>query len=328
MTPSRLVALALVLVPALGCDRPSAPTGGTPVEIGYTPSRVSLPVFVAEQEGLFQRHGLDVTLKPYETAQPLVDEVLDGRLLAGGYAALPTLTASASRGSSEVRVVGAMVEDADHPFSYLLRSTRDGAVSSIAELRGRRIGILPTPASRRRLELVLRHGGVDPADVTVTPLAAHRQVAALSDGEVDSLFTEDPIGTVAVAGGAARPIVDAPVPRALGERILIGSFLVHPRLVSERPDVVRRVVAALDEAIAIVHDNPIRARRAMLPFVPSAERAYVTRYPDARYLTSGELSDGLLEREVATEARLGILEAPPSVRGWSLGGESLPAEGP
>ena len=52
--------------------------------IGVSTLRISLPVFVAEQHGLFAKHGIDAEVRRYDTAQPLADELGAGRIDAGG----------------------------------------------------------------------------------------------------------------------------------------------------------------------------------------------------------------------------------------------------
>lgn len=313
------IAAALSLA-ALGC----APEARPPLEVGYSALRISLPIFVAERRGLFERHGVPVRLRRYETAQPLVEEVLDGRIDAGGFAALPIVVTAVSRGGSPPRLATAMIEDAEHPVSYLLRRAGAAAPRDVADLRGRRVGILPTVAYARWLDAVLERAGVPPSEVTVVPVAPPQQAQALDGGGVDALFTNDPMATAAIAAGVAEPLGDAaPVPRALGGSLVFGSFLVHPDTWRERPDDVRRLVAALDEAIAQIDADQAAARADMRPFVREPERPHVDRYPPARYRRSAELDDASLAREVAAMERLGILDRAPSTRGWVLpaGGE-------
>lgn len=297
-----------------------APTPSRPsLEVGYSALRISLPVFVADQRGLFERHGLDVTLRRYETAQPLVEEVLDGRVLAGGFAALPIVFTAAARDGSEVRLAAAMVEDTEHPVSYLLRRAGDDSLSGPGDLTGKRIGILPTIAYRRWLDVVLRDAGVAPSDVTVMPIAPPQQLQALAGGGADALFTNDPMATAALASGVAAELGAAgPVPRALGGPLVFGSFLVHPRLVRERPGDVARLLGALDEAIALIERDQAAAREAMTSFVRGPERAHVARYPAARYRSSDEFDDAALAAELESMVRLGVLEEPPRAQGWVL----------
>ena len=113
--------------------RPETP----PIVVGWSALRISLPIFVADRDGLFEEHGVRVELRRYETAQPLVEELVDGRIDAGGYAALPIVLTVAARAEQRVRVATALVEDEAHPISYLLRR-RELPLGSIAELRGRR----------------------------------------------------------------------------------------------------------------------------------------------------------------------------------------------
>lgn len=60
------------------------------VTIGYSQLRISLPIFVAAERGLFAKHGLAVTLRPYDTAQPMVQALAEGKLDLAGYSALPS----------------------------------------------------------------------------------------------------------------------------------------------------------------------------------------------------------------------------------------------
>ena len=307
------LALSIFTVLAIGCGQPSRDE----LVIGVSALRISLPVFVADREGLFTRHGLHVRLQRYETAQPMAEEILDGRLLAGGYVALPIVLTAAARDGSRARMVTLLEEDRAHPVSYLLRRAGDERLTSIASLSGKRVGILPTIAYRRWLEAVLRHAGVDVASVTIVNVAPAQQSAALASESVDALLTNDPMATAMLAGGVAEPIAGAPVPSALGGSLHFGTFILHPRLSSERPEDARRLAAALDEAIALIQADQARARAHMRDFVRPDERGFVDRYPDARYLPSGEVSDAVLQAEVARETQLGILDAPIDVTGWS-----------
>lgn len=313
-----LVATALLVLSGCASDQ-TAESGLERITVGYSALRISLPLFVARERGLFREQGLDVELRRYETAQPLVEELIDGRVLAGGFAALPIVFNATARDGSEVRVALAMVEDEEHPVSTLLRRRGDTSIRSAADLRGRHVGILPTIAYRRWLEAILRRAGVDPAEVVITPIAPQQQTAALDQGGVDALFTNDPVATATIAVSAGERFGPrAPVPAATGEELVFGSFLVHPRLVRERPRVVRRLLTALDEAVALIDADQDAARGAMTRYVRAPERPHVASYPDARYLPSDRFGDEDLARAVRSMVELGVLEDERNVAGWTL----------
>jgi ABC-type nitrate/sulfonate/bicarbonate transport system substrate-binding protein len=263
--------------------------------IGVSTLRISLPVFVAAQHGLFAKHGLDAEIRRYETAQPLADELGAGRIDAGGYVAFPILFGPGAP-PPRVRVMTAIVEDASHPLSYLLVKKGSG-LRGVAALRGRRIGILPTAAYRRWLEAILRHDGLTPEDVTIVAVAPQLEADALSGGGIDALFTGDPMATAALASGAAELATQTPdVPRVLGDPFLFGTFAVTEKFAETRPADAHALRDALDEAIGMIMADPAVGRAAMAPYVREAERPFVERYPPARYLRSGEIAAAQLDR--------------------------------
>jgi NitT/TauT family transport system substrate-binding protein len=282
------------------------------VVIGVSTLRISLPVFVAEQQGLFAKHGVHAEVRRFDTAQPLADELGAARIDAGGYVAFPILFGPGAP-APKVRVVTAIVEDAAHPLSYLLVKKGSG-LRGVAALKGRRIGILPTAAYRRWLEAILRKDGLGPGDVSIVPLAPPQEVDALAGGGVDALFTGDPMATAAIARGLAEPATDTPdVPRVLGEPFLFGTFAVTEDFAQKHPAQARALADALDDAIALIAAHPQVGKDAMKPYVRESERPFVDRYPAARYLRSGEITAAQLDRALelaGTDARSAAVALP------------------
>src|SRR5271165_6112251 len=209
----RRCVFSLLLLLVAACSK--AASRSERIVIGVSTLRISLPVFVAAEHGLFAKHGLDVEVRRFDTAQPLADELAAGRIDAGGYLAFPIVFGPGGP-PPRVRVVTAIVEDASHPISYFLVRKGSG-LRGVASLAGRKIGILPTVAYRRWLEAVLQHDGVALDQVTILPVAPPLQVDSLAGGGVDALFTGDPMATAALARGVAEPLTDSPdVPRVLG----------------------------------------------------------------------------------------------------------------
>jgi ABC-type nitrate/sulfonate/bicarbonate transport system substrate-binding protein len=299
------------LLAACGDPAAAAPSASSeaaapsPLRIGYSRLRISLPVFVAQERGIFARHRLDVSLQMYDTAQPLMQALLEDRVSVGGYTALPITFNGMLRSGTPLYFLTAMVEDADHPVSYLLRGTRPGAVAiaGVEDLRGRRIGILPTVAYRAWLGAILEAHHVPPESVVMQPIAPMLQAEALRSGGVDALFTNAPAAPAALVAGVAEPFVDgAEVPRVLGAPFLFGSFNVRKDWGDAHPRQLARLEASLDEAVAFVNDHPAEAREAMRAYLPERFRAHIGRYPDARYLDSQEFDEAAL-LEAAEVAR-------------------------
>jgi ABC-type nitrate/sulfonate/bicarbonate transport system substrate-binding protein len=295
------------------------------LEVGYSALRISLPLLVAQARGLYAAHGLDVTLKRYDTAQPLVEEILDGRVLAGGYAALPIVLAAAAKSETKPKLVGALMEDAEHPVSYLLRKRGDTTLQQVSDLRGKRIGVLPTLAYKKWLSAMLAHAGLAQSDVTVIALAPPAQVTGLAEGVVDALFTNDPMATTAVASSIAEPFgPPAPLSAVLGKPVWFGSLLLHPELIAKRAADVAALVAAHDDAVRFIESDQAAARRLLSPFLREAERPHIERYPNARFLRSDEVTAAQLAAELQSQAALGAIEPAGDAAAWLYTGAARP----
>ncbi len=317
-TKARLVVLALI--PVLGCARRSEVPAPARITVGVCALRISLPVFLAADRGLFKKHGLDVDLKVYPTAQPMIDDLALGRTDAAGFSAYPIVFLGSQGARQPLVAATSLVEDRDHRLSYALARPGSG-LRFPAGVRGRKIGILPTVAYQRWLDALLAAEKIGPQEVTVVPIAPPMQAQALAEGGVDLLFTNDPTATAMIAAGAAEIVDDGPpCARRIGEPFHFGTFVLGGPLASERPDVAARLVDAVDEAIAAVDADPAAARAAFAKVLRPEERKWVDRYPPSRYLASRDLPAGALSSEIALERRLGILaaDAPaPAVVAWT-----------
>lgn len=326
-----MLKLAMVLIAVASCnsgadkkevDAAELPTRqvDTPdmsdtIEVGYSALRISLPLFVAAERGHFTRHGLDVKLKRYETAQPLVEEVLDGRIPMGGYAALPIVLTVARGETANVHAMTILVEDQAHPVSVLLRRKDAPTIRSIQDLRGKRVGLLPTIAYQKWFERMLQNASMDPSEVQVTPLAPALQVQALAEGGVDALFTNDPMATAAIVhANAERFGPQAPVVDAVGGPLYFGTFLTASQFARERPQLISRMAAALDDAIEDIRRNRETTKMAMKPYLRPTDAPLVERYPDARYLQTDEFSQADLDEQITAMHTQGIIATRQSLR--------------
>lgn len=312
---SRRAVLAAASLLAPGCRR-AAPAARA-LTLGVSLLRISLPIFVAAERKLFEKHGLDVALARYQTAQPMVDDLLTGRLDAAGYAAYPIVLLASAGSASGPYLATSLLEDGQHRLSYALARPGE-ALRFPADLAGRTVGILPTIAYQRWLEAIVRAAGVDVARVKIVPVQPPMQASMLQTGGVDVLFTADPMATALLEAGNAQLIDDGPpCAKRLVDPFSFGSLALSAPLVDQRRDTAERLVAAIDEAIDLVHGDQAAARRAMAPHLRPEERPHVDRYPPARYLRSGDVPAAALGDEVARERSLRILDdRPTTARPW------------
>jgi NitT/TauT family transport system substrate-binding protein len=291
----RLSLPALCLAALVACTAATAQAQADKVTIGYSKLIISLPVFVAADQGLFAQNGLDVALEEFETAQPLMDALVSGKIDVAGYTAYAITMNASLRAKKELYYLTSLVEDARHPISKLLVK-KDSPIKSIADLKGKRVGILPTVAYKLWLEAILAKNGLDPAEVTLQNVAPPMSGSALESGTVDALFTNDPAAAAVLKSGLGRELVaGAVVPEFLGSPFPFASFNIAKAYADAHPAVTAKIVKSLDEAIARIDADPAKAKQSMEKFVKDAEKPFVPFYSDPFYLTSAQFSGADLE---------------------------------
>lgn len=312
---SVVIILILLIILTSGCQENAKPThaytGNTnapeKVKIGYSLLRISLPIFVAEEKGIFKKNGLKVDLEEFDTAQTLMDALIGGKIDVGGYTAFPITFSAQLRSKKDLYYATAMMEDDKHPISMFVVK-KDSPISSIKDLKGKRIGILPTLAYKVWLETILKENGISPEEVTIKQISPAMTPFALQSGVVDAMFTNDPAVTATLHQGIGKLLYKgAIVPRYWGEPFPFGSFNMTKDFVKKDPQTAKKIVESLDEAIDYINSNQLEAKKMMAKFLPDDQKSFVENYPDALYIKSTEFTPSKLMKVVDLYRKQGII---------------------
>ena len=183
-----------------------APGGSVAASEPAPPVRLTIPIsqlstsnvawFLAQDGGIFARHGLDVELVNLGAGQPAQAALLSGEVqvtASSGPAAVNAIAAGAN-----VTIVSVTLDTL--PFQLVAVPE----VQAIADLRGTTIGINRLGGSPHVvLRYMLRHGGVE-ADQEVRVIQIGQQperMAALRSGAIQATLLIPPLGTIVERDG-------------------------------------------------------------------------------------------------------------------------------
>ena len=252
----RAVAVAIIAVALAGLGAAllwSGPLAGVSdaVRVGAPPSEQNTMIYLALEKGIFQEHGLNVTLRSdYPTGvEPLRDleaGALDlavsaeypvvGRVLAGG----------------DVSIVATV----DRYQNDYLIGRQDRGVRELADLQGRRIGLPGGTILEFFLGRLLLLHGMIPGDVTLVDVPPARFSDAIADGEVDAIVCFQP--------HAARVLerlgeTAAVWPAQSGQQVY-GAISARNDWIDGHPDQLDRFLVSLDEAYRYAVEHPEETR--------------------------------------------------------------------
>jgi NitT/TauT family transport system substrate-binding protein len=211
-------------------------------------------VYVAQANGYFAAHGLDVELRRFATGQESIAALGAGRLdLATSYETPVVLRAGHD---PQLRVLTTLhVSSSD----ARLVARADRGISAPSDLVGKRIGVSRNSNAEYFVDVLLAWAGVRAHDVTKIDVVPEAARDALASGELDAVAVRSPYAERArrLAGPAGAVELGSEVYTEL-------SLLVtrEPVLASRRGALVR-FVAALADAERLVRERPREAFAAI-----------------------------------------------------------------
>lgn len=275
---------------ALAMPRLARAAAPKPVRVGYIGDFPNASLFaVANDQKLWEPEGLDPDLKVFTNGPIQVQAMgagsLDFGTIGPGALWLPA--------SGRARIVA--VDD----VGFSDRLIAQPGIASIADLKGKKIGVPQGTSGEMILRLGLAKAGLTVKDVQVVPMDPSTVVAAFSSGQIDG-------------AGIWNPLVDVIRRRVPNLKELAANKDFYPdvsfinavvgrnEVVTQDPDLVRSFVRVLKKSIdyrAANLDRCIELTSAML-HVPTDLLAPVAK--SRLLLTSGQLDaftrDGTVDK--------------------------------
>jgi NitT/TauT family transport system substrate-binding protein len=228
--------------------------------VGYTPiSGAAIPFFIAVEEKIFQKYGLDVSAV-FMGGSPLINSAILAGEFPIGYTGGGAVISSRLSGSDLIAIAS--------PLPVL---TIDGwsrpEIKSIGDLRGKRVGVTRFGASSYFSALsMLEAGGVKPSEVTfIQNGGVGESYAALVGGRVDVCMIGYPFGLNAKNAGFNLLFRPSQTEYGLFPTAVIAareSWLREPKGRKVAVDFLR----ALGEGQALARENAAVTKKALKQF--------------------------------------------------------------
>ena len=231
----------------------SAPVGAQmPVRINWTAvTGAQSGMFMAQQEGLFKKNGLDVELIHIASSSRGIQAILAGEIafsfMDGSNAAQANL-----KGANLAMVAGATNRQV---FSLMANAE----FKRIADLRGKKIGITRVGSSTHTSALyALGSAGLKPADYQILPLLEVPNIyTALAAGQIDAGVMSPPTNARAKRSGFVELMnIAKEGPEFVS--VAVGTSRTY---IKANEDIVRRVVRAYAEGVQVFKSNKAAALR-------------------------------------------------------------------
>ena len=240
----------------------------TKITVGYGIASDFLAVLTARDEGIFAKHGLDVTMTNF-TNGSLVPQAMVSNTVQVGFASGPVMMLAEDGGLDLAIISGVSRIQKSNPHSALV--TRVGlSVSKPADLIGKRIA---DPGLNSSLDLVLKKwlldGGVKLDHVKVVELPFQLMGDNLKSAQIDAAFPVQPMLGRILDSGAGTKSVD--IQSAVNPDFAATFWATTRDWATANPQAVAAFRDSLADALVLIHNNPDAAKATQLKYFHYAD---------------------------------------------------------
>ena len=234
-----------------------------PLSIGYVPSTLFAPVFVATEKGYLRDAGFDANLSPIVAGADSMSLVSQGQIDVVAAALSAAFYNAVNRGLQVKYVASTGYQPRQgRPSALLIRQDLYDGGLRVAGLRGHKFGWIGNTgaASAYYVARILRPLGIHLNDIEALNIPNPDQQSALEHKAIDALFTSAPFSEEFDRKRLAK-IVASPPAGIAASGIFFGPSLLN------NPDSARAVMGALRKAAAEIVGPGFFAPRAIDAYV-------------------------------------------------------------
>ncbi|MGY1644217.1 ABC transporter substrate-binding protein [Geodermatophilus sp. SYSU D00703] len=305
------LASTVVLAACGGGDEESGGSGGgesgpTQIRVGAIPIVDVAPLYLGIEQGIFEKHDLEVEPFLAQGGAAIVPAVVNGEAQFG-FSNITSLLQATGRGVPLALVApgpGATGNTEDDFAAVVVPA--DSPIQTAADLAGKRVAINSiNNISDTVVRESVRLAGGDPSTIEFVEIPFPDMPAAVSTGQVDAAFAVEPSATVGESQGLRR--VSAPYTET-DDDLTVAGYFTSDQYAAENPEVVQQFTDAMVEAQEYAQANPDQVREVLGSYTQiSPEIAQqltlptfqteINRESVERLLELGE-QDGIIEGDV------------------------------
>lgn len=262
-----IAAAGLVAVAVASCggggDEADSSGGVTTVKLGYVPYADDAPAFLAQEKGIFRKHGLNVEFVPAANPTAIVAAMLSGQQQFG-FITDPVLINVNTKGTPlkcVAPVVGRQPSDPKRDGTTLI-AAKDSGIKTVKDLAGKKVAVVQLNSLNTvDVQALATQAGIDQKTIQFIQVPFPQIPAALSQGRVQAAVVVQPFAQTAIDQGATVLNHPNAVLWGGGTTVCFGALA---RYIDQNTDVVKNFNAAMREVILYTKDHESEAKATLV----------------------------------------------------------------
>jgi len=233
----------------------------------WIPSGEHAMYYGAWSKGIYAKHGIDITITRGYGSGDTVTKVASGAADFGVADIAAVMTARA-RTNVPVKTIAVLYNESPHSL-FVLKSS---GITNFKGLEGKKIGITPGNSHRFYFPEVAKKAGTDPNKLIWTNMDGAAMAAQLIAKNIDAapFYSIHYYYINKAAVKAGQEILPLPFVE-VGFKIYAASLITTDKMIQDKPDLVKRFLAATKEAFEWAAANPEEACKLHVVRFPEVE---------------------------------------------------------
>jgi len=288
---SRIVALvcAAVLACSVAClaacsssnQKSSGDISGK-VVIGTLATEDILPMWVAEEEGMFTDAGMNVTIEVFQSATELIAGIVADEVDMAMTDPMVTAAIVANSGV-DLQIKWITLGTTAEQGRFGIMTSADSGITSLQDLAGKGIGVGSNTILEYVMDVLMEREGIAPSDIVVEEMQKLPvRYQEMQSGAVAAAALPASLLALGEASGCVLIADDT-----TGENISQSVMVAHTDFLKKDNNaaIVEKIKSIWNDAVAKINANP-EAYRALLVQKANLSDAVAATYPICEYPTS------------------------------------------
>jgi NitT/TauT family transport system substrate-binding protein len=255
--------LSLIGITLSACSQvpvPTQPVAQEPAALKFAALRIldALPIHVAQQQGYFEKYGVQVEFVPVSSA-PERDQLLAAGQVDGVLNEVLSVILMNQETTQAQVVRFARTATGDSPLFRILASPQSG-ITDVDGLKGVEIGISNATVIEYVNERLLQAEGFQAGEIkTLAVPNLSDRLALMNSGQLPAGVLPDPLASLAMSQGAVDVLDDSSHPE-----YSFSTLTFRKATLDQHPDAVRGFLAAIEDAVDEINADSSRFQGVLL----------------------------------------------------------------
>lgn len=248
------------------------------LSVGVMSSMDYLPLAVAQREGYFAKHGVNVKIQKFVSANER-DMAFQSGVVDGGVTDYTSAALLAS-GGFDMK----LTSKCQAPF-YIVASSQSG-VNNLSELKGKKIAVSQNTVIDFCVDMALASVGLTPVDVEKVEInKIPTRFEMLRNNKIDATGLPNPFALIA-AGDGCKLLVSMD-----SLKYTVTGIVFAQKAIDSKSEAIRKMYAAYNEGVAYLNTHTVADIKDILVKdlqfpEPVAEKVSLPKYTDAQPVTT------------------------------------------